>query len=148
MNGSMAATVLMLVGGAFLAMQAPTNAMLVPGVGSPLNAALVSFLVGSVVLAVIALITRAHPNLPLLKALPWYAWLGGAYGAVLVAALTYSAPRIGVGPTVTLAIAGQVFMALVIDHFGWFGIARHAVNGMRLAGMALVVAGVVLVRRS
>jgi transporter family-2 protein len=147
MTGPLAATLLVLIGGAFLAMQAPTNAMLVPGVGSPLNAALVSFLVGSLVLLAVALVARAQPNLAVVRVLPWYAWLGGAYGAVLVAALTYSAPKIGVGPTVTLAIAGQVAMAMVIDHYGWLGMARHPVNAIRLAGLALVVVGVVLVRR-
>ena len=148
MSGPMAATVLMLIGGAFLAMQAPTNAMLVPGVGSPLNAALVSFLVGSLALLAVALVARAQPNLAVVRALPWYAWLGGAYGATLVAALTYSAPRLGVGPTVTLAIAGQVAVALLIDHFGWLGMARRPIDALRLTGMALVVLGVVLVRRS
>ena len=94
MNPAVFAAAAMLVGGAFLALQAPTNALLVRPLGSPVNAALVSFLVGSVGLAVAAIALQARPDFAAARALPWYAWLGGLYGAVLVAALAYAAPRI------------------------------------------------------
>ena len=33
---------------------------------------------------------------PELKAVPWYAWLGGFYGAVFVVVAAFGAPKIGV----------------------------------------------------
>lgn len=137
----------MLVSGVCSAMQAPTNAMIVRASGSPVNAAFVSFAVGTVGLAVLCLLLRARPDLAAATQAPWYAWMGGLYGAVFVASAAYAAPRIGVAPTLTILIAGQAAGALAIDHWGAFGVAQHPVSGLRLAGMGLVVAGVLLVRR-
>lgn len=138
---------LMLVAGALASMQTPTNAMLATAVRSPVNAAFVSFAVGTAVLALALLVTRVRPDLAAVRGLPAYAWLGGAYGAFFVVAAAYSAPRIGVAATVTLLVAGQVAAAAVMDQFGAFGMAQRPITAMRLAGLALVVAGVVLVRR-
>ena len=146
-QGATLAVAAMLVSGLLSAMQAPTNAMLRPVAGSPVNAAFISFAVGTIALALAAALLRVRPDLGAAASLPWYAWLGGVYGAGFVAAAAYSAPRIGVAPTLTLLIAGQAVGALAIDHLGAFGVVRHAVSPLRLAGMALVIGGVVLVRR-
>ncbi len=69
--------------GALVALQAPTNAMLARAVGSPLNAALVSFAVGTAALLVLALSFGVRPNHAAVRDLPWYAWVGGLYGAFL-----------------------------------------------------------------
>lgn len=137
----------MLVSGVFSAMQPPTNAMLLRASGSPLNAAFVSFAVGTAALAAVCLVLRARPDLEAAASAPWYAWMGGLYGAVFVASAAFATPRIGVASTLTLLIAGQAVAALAIDHWGAFGVLRHPVNPLRLAGMALVVSGVLLVRR-
>lgn len=148
-----ASTVLMIaiaacvVGGMFTALQAPTNAMLSRQVGSPVNAALVSFAVGTLVLTVAALALRTAPDWSGVRGLPWYAWMGGAYGAVFVVAAAYSAPRLGVASTITLMIAGQLVAGMVVDHFGGFGIEARPINWARALGVLLVFGGVVLVRK-
>ena len=147
MNASAFAALAMLAGGAFLALQAPTNAMLARGVASPVNAALVSFMVGTIGLAVAALLLGARPDAAATRALPWWAWLGGLYGAVLVAATAFAAPRIGVTAALTLVVAGQFVMALALDHFGLMGLVERPVNLPRVAGLALIAVGVLLVRR-
>lgn len=136
------------VGGMLTALQAPTNAMLARPFNSPVNAAFVSFAVGTLVLLVAVLALRAAPDWAGVQALPWYAWLGGAYGAVFVVAAAFAAPRLGVASTITLMIAGQLVAGMVVDHFGGFGIAPRPVTLIRLLGVALVFAGVVLVRRA
>lgn len=75
---------LVVVGRALTALQAPTNALLSRAVGSPINAALVSFVVGSVVLADGAAALAAKPSGEAMRALPWYAWVA-AQGASGVA---------------------------------------------------------------
>ena len=140
-------TALILLGGALLSVQAPLNAMLGRAVGSPVNAALISFLVGTAALSVVAIVQRAAPDGSATRALPWYAWVGGMCGAVFVSAAAYSAPRIGVATLLTLAVASQLATAVALDHAGAFGIASHPVSGGRLAGLALVVVGAILVRR-
>ena len=140
-------TAVILLGGALLSIQAPLNAQLGKAVGSPINAALISFLVGTLALIVVATVQRSAPNVAATRALPWYAWVGGLCGAVFVSAAAYAAPRIGVATMLSLAIAGQLVTALALDHSGVFGIPQHPVSAGRLAGMALVIAGVLVVRR-
>ena len=139
---------LVLFAGGMIALQAPTNAMLAKAGGSPVIAALISFAVGTVVLVVVALGTGQRPRAAAFAGLPAYAWFGGAYGAAYVAVAAYAAPRIGLASLITLGIAGQIAMALWLDQVGALGLPREPVNLGRLLGAALVVAGVVLVRRS
>jgi transporter family-2 protein len=135
------------VSGGFIALQAPTNALLARGVGSAVNAAFVSFVVGTFALGAVALALGARPGAGAVRALPWYAWTGGLYGAVFVAMAAWAAPRLGVTMFLTLAIAGQLAMALCLDRIGAFGLARIEIGPIRLVGVALVLAGVLLVRR-
>jgi transporter family-2 protein len=81
------------------------------------------------------------------KGLPAYAWIGGLYGAVFVVAAAWAVPRLGVATTITLMVAGQLLISLVLDHFGALGVPRAPISLTRVAGVALVIAGVVLVRR-
>ena len=45
-----------------------------------------------------------------------------------------------------LVIAGQVLAAVTFDHFGALGLTPHPISAARLAGAALLIAGVVLIR--
>jgi transporter family-2 protein len=148
MNSNWVILLLVMLGGALTALQAPTNALLSRAVGSPVNAALVSFLVGSVVLAAFAAVLAARPSSDAMRALPWYAWVGGAYGAFFVAVAAFAAPRIGIASLLVFLIAGQLLAAVALDHLGVLGLSKQAVTPTRVAGVLLVLAGAFLVRRS
>ena len=135
------------VGGSLIALQAPTNALMARGVGSAVNAAFVSFVVGTVTLLVVALALGARPGAGEVRALPWYAWTGGFYGAFFVAVAAFAAPRLGVTYFLMVAIAGQLAMALLLDQLGAFGLPRVEISPTRVAGILLVLAGAYLVRR-
>lgn len=139
---------LVFIAGALVALQAPTNALLAKAGGSPILAALISFTVGTVALLVVWLGSGNRPGAPAFAGLPWYAWLGGLYGAVFVAVAAYAAPKIGVASLITIGIAGQIAMALWLDHIGAMGLTREPISVGRVIGALLVVAGVVLVRKS
>lgn len=138
---------LALVAGILIAVQAPTNAILAKASGSPVVAAFISFFVGTVALGAIVAASSGRLFAPELRDVPWYAWVGGLYGAVFVAVAAFAAPRIGIGVLLTAAIAGQLLAALVLDHYGFFGLPRQPVNLTRIAGVTLVLAGAMLVRR-
>jgi transporter family-2 protein len=138
---------LAVLGGAGLAVQAPTNALLARALGSAVSAALVSFIVGSLGLAALAALSGGRIDSGALRSLPWYAWVGGFYGAAFVAIAAFGAPRIGVGALFTAAVAGQVVAAVALDQIGALSLDRHPVTALRLAGLALVIGGVVLVER-
>ena len=138
----------LLLAGAATALQGPTNARLVTAVGSPLNAAFVSFAVGTVALGLLAMILQARPDVGAMKALPWWAWMGGLYGCAFVVSAAWGVPRLGVATTITVMIAGQLLLSLALDHFGALGVTKQPLSLGRIAGVALVIGGVVLVRRS
>ncbi|WP_296177827.1 DMT family transporter [uncultured Brevundimonas sp.] len=138
----------LLLAGAATALQGPTNARLVTAVGSPLNAAFISFAVGTVALGLLALVLQTRPDVGAMKALPWWAWMGGLYGCAFVVSAAWGVPRLGVATTITVMIAGQLLLSLALDHFGALGVEKQPLSLGRIAGVALVIGGVVLVRRS
>jgi len=138
----------LLMAGAATALQGPTNAKLVTAVGSPLNAAFVSFAVGTVALGLLALALQTRPDVGAMKALPWWAWMGGLYGCAFVVSAAWGVPRLGVATTITVMIAGQLLLSLALDHFGALGVEKQPLSLGRIVGVALVIGGVVLVRRS
>ncbi|HEX2111674.1 MAG TPA: DMT family transporter [Gaiellaceae bacterium] len=136
-----------LAAGAMLPIQFGVNAELARWVDSPLRASLVSFAVGTLVLVVAAVpLLREWPAGERLGAAPWWVWIGGALGAFYVLGSIVSAPRLGAVTLVAVILAGQATASLVIDHFGWIGFPAHAVTPGRLVGVALLAAGVILVR--
>ena len=140
-------TVAAVIAGIFMAVQAPTNALLAKASGSPIWAALVSFAVGTIALIIILLASGAPRLVPGARSLPWYAWAGGLYGAFFVAVAALAAPRIGIGALLTAAVAGQLIAALVLDHYGLLGMEPRPANLVRILGLALVFLGAWLVRR-
>ena len=134
-------------GGVVLPFQAGINAELGGWLGSPVRAAFVSFLVGTLVLAVAAaLVFKPLPSWGKLGDAPWWVWIGGALGAFYVAASIVTAPKLGAAQLVALVVAGQALASLVVDQYGWVGFEAKHLSAGRLVGMGLVFAGVALVR--
>lgn len=137
----------LVLAGAATAFQAPINARLGAAVGSPINAAFVSFAVGTVALGITAALLNARPDMTLVRGLPAWAWIGGLCGCIFVASAAWGVPRYGAALVITLMVAGQLLAGLVLDHFGAFGVPRHPMNLGRLGGVVLVLIGVLMVRR-
>jgi transporter family-2 protein len=139
--------VLALAIGAGLPVQAGVNAEMARHGGRPEWAALVNFGVGFVALAGWVLATRALPASGTIGKAPLWAWSGGLLGAFYVSAVVFLVPRLGIALTLGLTVAGQMAGALLLDHAGALGVATRPVTGGRLLGAALLVAGVMLIRR-
>lgn len=137
-----------LLGGALIAAQAPVNARLRLTLASPLGSALVSFLIGSLalLLAVVA-VNEGRAVVGGLGGGPWWAYVGGVFGAVFVVATLMAAPRIGVTATFVAVIAGQVAAAALIDRFGWLGQQAIPLRPERVIALILLVASLVLLLR-
>jgi bacterial/archaeal transporter family-2 protein len=138
---------LALAAGAVLPLQAGLNGQLRSHLGSPFVAALVSFSAGTLLLlaVVIALRTPWPTNA---SAVPWWLWgIGGTLGVGYLIMSIVLPPMLGVALTFGLIVAGQLALSLTLDHFGLLGFAQHAINPWRVLGAALIVAGVVLIRK-
>ncbi len=144
--------VIAVVTGMLLPLQPAINKQLRDHVGSPWLAALVSFSVGTVLLtiAVVAFVMMREglPAAAEVRAAPWWAWLGGAIGAVFVTASIVLVPHLGVVLLVGAVLFGQLLSSIIIDHFGLVGMQPQRANFGRFAGIALLLAGVVLIQRS
>jgi transporter family-2 protein len=76
----------------------------------------------------------------------WTLYLGGLFGFVIIASLTFVFPKIGAAYAVALMVGGQCIAALVVDHFGLMGMPRDPVTMQRVIGVALVAAGAAVMR--
>lgn len=114
---------------------------------SLLSATLAVHIIGAFVALFAVIAWRA----PLFKyhwiSIPWYLYLGGVLSVIIVGLVAASIPKIGVCNATTAIIIGQVSMAVLIDHFGWFGIGRLPWNSSQLIGIALFAAGAKLLFR-
>ncbi|SDI13419.1 transporter family-2 protein [Pseudomonas delhiensis] len=139
--------VLPLIAGACLPLQAGINGQLAKQVSSVLAAALISFFVGTLGLLVLTLANRELPALQALRSLHWWHWCGGFLGMFFIFIAAFAAPRVGALLFMVLVLAGQLGMAMSLDHFGWAGFKENPVSAMKLAGLAAIGVGIWLIRK-
>jgi|SRR5436190_21176590 len=87
------------------------------------------------------------PSLPTLAGTPWWAWAGGALGAVYAVAAVLLARELGAATLMSLVVTGQLICSVVLDHFGWVGFTEHAAGMGRIVGCLLMLAGFFLIAR-
>jgi transporter family-2 protein len=108
----------------------------------------VSYLVGVLCIALLAIALRDPiPSAAVAGRIPWWAWSGGFFGAIFIGLSIYLVPVIGAATFISVLIAGQMITSITFDHFGWLGLAQRSIDLQRLIGAALLIAGVVLIRR-
>lgn len=135
--------------GGFLSFQTGINAELAAWVGHPIRAALISFAVGACGLLLVSLaLPLSWPAPAKLLSAPRWVWGGGLLGASYVAATVLLAPRLGATVLFSLVVVGQMLASLVLDYFGLLRFPHHPLNVWRVLGVALLVAGVALIRGS
>jgi transporter family-2 protein len=140
----------MVVAGFFISIQGPLNARLRLAVESPVMSAAISFLSGGLILLCIMMtgaLGGVGAGLRGMLAAPLWAYFGGALGVSFVLGSIVAIPKVGVVVVICAAILGQMVGSYLSDTFGWFGVERVPFNPVRLAGMALLVVGVLLVQR-
>ena len=76
---------------------------------------------------------------------PWY-FTAGLLGLLVLLASAFATPILGVGVTTAALTAGQLGVAIIWDQVGVLGLPEVPVSPLRILGMLLVVAGVVLIR--
>jgi bacterial/archaeal transporter family-2 protein len=128
-------------------MQAPINSRLGKSVGS-VEAATVSFLVGTTALVLILLVVRGGTGaLGQVGRAPWWALVGGLLGAVYVSVALVAVRTLGASGLTAVVIGGQLAISVVIDRFGLLGVARQSIGVERIVGLVLLAVAVVLVVR-
>ena len=146
MDRGLAVVLTAAVGGA-IALQAPINSHLGKNIGT-FQAAFVSFAIGTILLAVIAAVARGGMGqIADARNVTWYYLTGGVLGAAYVTSVLVTVRSLGAGGVVAATIAGQLTMGVIVDQYGWLGVAKDPVNAGKLVGIALLAAGVFLIVR-
>jgi transporter family-2 protein len=141
---------IMVVAGFFVSIQGPINSRLRQAVDSPVLSAAISFLSGGFLLLCImstGAFGGAGAGFRGLQSAPLWAYLGGALGVSFVLGSIVAIPQVGVVVVICAAILGQMVGSYLADTLGWFGVEKVPFNPVRLAGIGLLVLGVLLVQR-
>lgn len=134
--------------GTMLPIQAGINAKLGRLAGGPVAAALISFLIGTILLLAYLLISRRQSiQWSNLQFAPIWLFAGGVIGAFYITISTYIVPTLGAALTFGLIITGQLIAAIIMDHFGWLGMAIKEISVGRIIGALLLIAGVIVIRK-
>ena len=137
---------LALLAGAFLPLQGALNTKLGNAAQSPIHASMISFIIGALSVALYVFLTRQSVSLAGLRTAPVYAWLGGILGAFYVTVIILAFPKLGPGLTFALVVAGQMIISMVLEHFDILVAQQNPITAWRLGGVALIIAGVVLIK--
>ncbi len=134
--------------GISIVIQQALNANLRTALDSAAWSGFVSYFVGVLCMALLAIALRDPiPSAGVVSRIPWWAWSGGLFGAIFIGLAIYLVPLLGAATFISILIAGQMIASITFDHFGWLGLAQRSIDLPRLLGAALLIAGVVLIRR-
>lgn len=138
----------MLAAGVGVPILAAISAQLGARIGAPLAAGVVALTVAFAVAALAAVLTGQARALGALTAQPLWLLTGGAFMAFYLLSITWIAPRFGVGNAVFCVLLGQMIAASLIDHFGLFGARVVPISALRLAGIATMAGGLLMIQRA
>ncbi len=125
-----------------MAIQIAVNTKLRMVVGKPMAATLLSFTIGWLVCFTYLLFRSSDwPSREAMRTVPWWGWLGGVLGVFYIWTSVIVSPRLGIAITFALIIAGQTAAAMIIDHYGLFGVQIRNISQERILGVLLVVSG-------
>lgn len=130
-----------LAGGIAVGLQAPMSSMITQRLGI-FESVFIVHLGGALVALLPLLFFYGGGNLPRWKELPWYTLLAGAFGLIVLGAISYTIPRVGVAAAVITVVAGQMVVSTILDHFGWLGGMGRPMDLTRAVGLAIVLVGV------
>jgi transporter family-2 protein len=127
--------------------QQALNANLRAALGSAAWSGFMSYLVGLVCMAALALLLRDPiPQAAIAARISWFERSGGLFGAIFIGLAIFLIPQLGAATFFVLLVTGQMLGSIVFDHFGLMGVPVHPVSVVRIAGALLLVGGVVLIR--
>lgn len=131
-------------------LQTAINGKLRVATGSLLGAAFISFLVGTIILLILILITQRRLELPLYdtqkKRIPIWIYIGGIFGIFIVTGNIILLPILGSVLTTMIFLLGQMIMALVIDQFGMFNLQKRKIDSRRIAALVFTIIGITFVK--
>ena len=129
-----------LAGGVAVGLQSPMASMITQRLGTFESVFIIH--IGGAVIALIPLLIYGGGKLSQWRSVPWYALGAGVFGLVVIAAISYMIPRVGVAASITTIVAGQLLVSVILDHYGLLGASIRTLDVTRVLGMAVLLVGV------
>ena len=129
-----------LAGGVAVGLQSPMASMITQRLGIFESVFIVH--IGGALIALIPLLIYGGGKLSQWRSVPWYALGAGIFGLVVIAAISYMIPRVGVAASITTVVAGQLMVGVILDHYGLLGASVRSLDVTRVVGLAVVLVGV------
>ena len=129
-----------LIGGIAVGLQSPLASMISQRLGIFESVFIVH--IGGALIALIPLLFLGGGKLSQWRSVPWYALGAGVFGLVVIGAVSYMIPRVGIAASITTIVAGQLLVGTLLDHFGLLGAAGRSMDLTRAFGLAVVLVGV------
>jgi transporter family-2 protein len=129
-----------LAGGIAVGLQSPMASMLTQRLGVFESVFIVH--IGGALIALIPILIYSGGKLSQWRSVPWYVLDAGIFGLIVIGAISYMIPRIGIAGAITSIVAGQLLVSTVLDHFGLLGAATRSMDVTRAFGLAVVLVGV------
>ena len=145
MGSSTLLIIIAVIGGVTVALQAQMMGLLDKSIGT-LEGVFITYAGGGLLITITMIFMRGG-NLGAWQSVPWYAYSSGALGLIIVGAIGYSAPRLGLVAAFTIIVSSQFVVAALIDHFGVLGATTRPIDLSRMLGMVLLLAGIWLTIR-
>jgi transporter family-2 protein len=130
-----------LAGGVAVGLQSPLASMMSQRLGM-LESVFIVHIGGALFALLPLLFFYGGGKLSQWRSVPWYALFAGAFGLVVIAAISYMIPRIGVAGSIITVVAGQLLVGTALDYFGWLGAAERPLDATRIIGLGVVMFGV------
>lgn len=134
-----------LIGGIAVGIQAPMASMITQRLGTFESVFIVH--IGGALVALLPLLFTGGGKLAQWRSVPWYTLGAGIFGLIVIGAISYMIPRVGVAAAVITIVAGQMLVSTALDHFGWLGGMGRPMDLTRAIGLAVVLVGVWLTVR-
>lgn len=128
-----------LIGGVAIGFQSPMSSMISQRMGVWESIFIIH--AGGAVGALIPLIVFGN-KLGQWRSVPWYTLVAGLFGIVVIFAMSYMIPRIGIAGALITLLAGQLLVGSLLDHFGLLGAMQRPFDFTRAFGLSIVMLGV------
>lgn len=132
------------LGGGFITLQGVANSRISQDIGTWQAATLTQFT--GFVAALLILIFMRDGSLQGFKQVKPLYLTGGAFGAVVIFSNVTAIHQIGVTLTIAVLLIAQLGLTFIIDCTGWFGVAKQKMGLSQFIGIAMMIAGVVILK--
>ena len=104
--------------GMILSIYLPMNSAVSKYLGSTIAATVIFFVVALIASILILIFFGDYDSIKGIGSLPIYLFLPGLIAAFMVIGTTFLIPKIGARTFFILLVSGQIFMAIIVSHFG------------------------------